>query len=285
MLGQVVTIKGIATVATGTFSTTDNDIFMQDATGGVNVFRSGNMTPTVSVGDSLKVTGLVDQFAGLTRITSPSISIQAVGLDGPDPIPITTADISGDGESYEGSLVKITACQITSGTWPGEGSNGTLTIDDGSGGCTLFIDKETDVDGSAEPDSTFDLVGIAAQYDASWPYHSGYRIVPRSTDDLGPFAGVDRRPVLSTAIATVLPNPARKRLQVAFAEDIAGSDKLFTLYDTAGRQLGEVSSGPGSAQIEIDLEDLCGFELPCGIYFATVTAEDRRATLKIVVIR
>jgi len=285
MLGQVVTVKGIATVATGTFSTTDNDIFIQDATGGLNIFRSGNTAPTVSVGDSLKVTGLVDQFAGLTRITSPSINIQAVGVGEPDPISVTTADISGDGESYEGSLVKITQCQITSGTWPGEGSDGTLTIDDGSGGCTLFIDKETDIDGSAEPDSTFDLVGIASQYDGSWPYHSGYRIMPRSTEDLGPFAGVSPGPVRTAAIATVLPNPARKRLRIAFAEDIAGTAKRFTLYDTAGRRLGEASAGPGTGSLEIDLEHLCGHEIPCGIYFATVSTENRRSTLKIVVVR
>lgn len=285
MLGQVVSIRGIATVATGTLSTSDNDIFLQDATGGLNIFRSGNMTPTVAVGDSLKVTGLVDQFAGLTRITSPSINIEAVGLDTPAPILVTTADIAADGESYEGSLVKISQCAITGGTWPGEGSNGTLTIDDGSGGCTLFIDKDTDIDGTTEPDTTFDLVGIATQYDASWPYHSGYRIMPRSIADLGPFAGVTPQPVHSTAIATVLPNPARKRLRIAFAEDVAGHHKCFTLYDTTGRSLGEASSGPGTTSLEIDLKALCGYELPCGIYFATVATPSDRATLKIVIIQ
>ncbi len=285
LMAQVVSIRGIATVATGTFSTTDNDIFIQDATGGLNIFRSGNMTPTVSVGDSLKVTGLVDIYAGLTRITSPSINIEAVGLGAPDPILVTTADLDTDGESYEGSLVKISQCAITGGTWPGPGSDGTLTIDDGSGECTLFIDKDTDIDGTTEPDSTFDLVGIATQYDPSWPYHSGYRIVPRSTGDLGPFAGVPARPFNTRAIASVLPNPARRQLRIAFAEEIADSDKRFTLYDTAGRKLGEAVSGPGTKSLGIDLKALCGYDIPCGIYFATVTALEHRATLKIVVIR
>jgi beta-lactamase superfamily II metal-dependent hydrolase len=285
MLGQVVTIKGIATVATGTFSTTDNDIFLQDATGGVNVYRSGNTTPTVSVGDSLKVTGLVDQFAGLTRITSPSISIQAVGLDEPDPITVTTGYIATGGESYEGSLVRIVQCEITGGAWPGEGSNGTLTIDDGSGGCTLFIDKETDIDGSTEPDSTFDLVGVVTQYDGSWPYHSGYRIMPRSTDDIGSLAGVTPKALRSAAIATVLPNPARQRLHVAFAAEIVGGLKIFSLYDTAGRKLGEATAGPGTEYLAIDLKTLCGHEVPCGVYFATVTTRTDRATLKVVLIQ
>ncbi len=285
LLGQVVSIRGIATVATGTFSAADNDIFLQDATGGVNVFRSGNMTPAVSVGDSLKVTGLVDVYAGLTRITSPNINIEAVGMEAPDPILVTTDAIDSDGESYEGSLVKITRCAITGGTWPAEGSNGTLTIDDGSGGCTLFIDKDTDIDGTTQPDTTFDLVGIASQYDPSWPYHAGHRIVPRSTADLGPFAGVIPQLVHATAIVSVLPNPTRKQLRMAFAEEIAESHKRLTLYDTAGRKLGETFSGPGTKTIEIDLKTLCGYEIPCGIYFATVTTPEHRATVKIVVTR
>jgi beta-lactamase superfamily II metal-dependent hydrolase len=285
LLAQVVSIRGIATVATGTFSTTDNDIFIQDPTGGVNIFRAGNMTPTVSVGDSLKVTGLVDIYAGLTRITSPSINIEAVDVGAPDPIPVTTADIDTDGESYEGSLVKISQCAITGGAWPGEGSDGTLTIDDGSGECTLFIDKDTDIDGTTEPDTTFDLVGIATQYDPSWPYHSGYRIVPRSSDDLGPFAGVIPRPVHTTAIATVLPNPVRRQLRIAFAENVTAGNKLFTLYDTAGHKLGEAVSGPGTKSLGIDLKALCGYEIPCGIYFATITTPEHRTTVKIVIIR
>jgi beta-lactamase superfamily II metal-dependent hydrolase len=284
LLAQVVTIRGIATVATGTFSASANDIFIQDATGGVNVFKADTI-PVVSVGDSIKVTGLVDQYNGLTRITSPTIYIEAVGIGEPDPAPVTTGDIDTDGESYEGSLVKITQCAITDGTWPGEGSNGILTIDDGTGECTLFIDKDTDVDGSTPPDSTFDLVGIVTQQDPSWPYLSGHRIVPRSTDDVGPSAGVVTGLVGHPAFASVFPNPVRGSLRIAFSADAAPERKLITLYDTAGRRLGEAEALPGERYVDIDPVDLCGHDLPSGIYFAAVRTDTRRASLKIVMIR
>jgi hypothetical protein len=198
---------------------------------------------------------------------------------------VTTGAIASGGESYEGSLVMISGCEITGGTWPGEGSDGTLTIDDGSGGCTLFIDKDTDIDGSTEPDSVFDLVGVVTQYDPSWPYLSGHRIAPRSTDDLGPTSGIVTPPLPISAIARAHPNPAASRLFVAFAEDVVGSTKEFRLFDTAGRKLGEAVSGRGARSMEIDFKALCGYELRSGIYFGTVDVQGRQSTFKIVVVR
>jgi beta-lactamase superfamily II metal-dependent hydrolase len=285
LLGQVVTIRGIATVATGTFYPTDNDIFVQDATGGVNVFKGGTTVPFVSVGDSVKVTGLVDIYLGLTRITSPAISIRAAGIGVRDTLLVTTGAIAASGEAYEGSLVGISRCAITGGSWPTEGHDGTVTIDDGSGACTLFIDKDTDIDGSAPPDSTFDLVGIVSQYDTSWPYHSGYRLLPRSTDDIGPTAGVFPPSGYSAAMARVLSNPTKGTFRIAFSERVAGMPKQIALYEVTGRMLGQATMAPGPGLAEIALSSLCGYDPPCGIYFLTVDAGGKRADLKMVVIR
>jgi competence protein ComEC len=285
LLGQVVTVRGIATVATGMFSGDDNDIFLEDATGGLNVFKSGTTVPTISIGDSIKVTGLVDIYSGLTRITSPSISMEAVDVGVHDTLSVTTGDIATNGESYEGSLVKISQCDITGGTWPGEGSDGTLTIDDGSGECTLFIDKDTDIDGTTQPDSTFDLVGIITQYDPSWPYLSGHRVTPRSTDDIGPTAGVIASGEYRSGIARVLSNPGKGAIRIAFSEEVADSPKQIALYDIEGRMLGAVACGAGGYLLEIDPETVCGHDLPAGIYFAAVRACGKQANLKVVVLR
>jgi hypothetical protein len=72
---------------------------------------------------------------------------------------------------------------------------------------------------------------------------------------------------------------------VAFADDIAGSHKIFSLHDTAGRRLGEAVAAPGARSLEIDLKALTGYDLPCGVYFATVLTPTDKATIKVVVIR
>jgi beta-lactamase superfamily II metal-dependent hydrolase len=184
LYGEAVVIEGIVTVGTGTFSSIDNDIFVQDVTGGVHVLDRNSMTPVVSVGDRVNISGIVDQSTGLTKLSSPLITLEAAGIGEPEPVLVQTADIDSAGETLEGLFVKVEACSITGGTWPGEGWEGTLTIDDGSGECTLLIDPDTNIDGSEEPTGTMEIVGVVTQYDLSSPYHSSYRLVPRSS----PFA-------------------------------------------------------------------------------------------------
>ena len=285
MLGQQVTLKGIATVATGTFSTVDNDIFIQDATGGVNVYKRNTQTPSVAVGDSIRVVGYVDQYYGLTRITSPTITVEVAGVGAPDPQVVTTAEIAASGEAYEGSLVKVVGTLITAGTWPALGFDGSLTIDDGSGGCTLFIDKDTDIDGTTQPDCRLDVTGIVTQYDSSLPYSSGYRIVPRSTADIpcSPGAGVGTGEPGS--VSSIYPTPARGSLRVAFGKAAAAGPKQVTFYDVTGRLVRELASPAGAASLDWSGDDRDGRALPSGIYFAVIRSRAGEETAKIVLVR
>jgi hypothetical protein len=285
LLGQQVTIKGITTVATGTFSTANNDVFVQDATGGVNVVKIGSQTPSLSLGDSVTVTGIVDDYFGLTRISSPTITVEAMGLDVPAPLLITTGDINTNGEVYEGLLVKVEGAEATGGTWPIQGQDGTLTIDDGSGGCTMFIDKDTDIDGSDTPAGQVDIVGIVAQYDPSFPYHSGYRLVPRSTGDITGQAGIGEVSGGPGLIARLLPNPTRGNLSIMFGRDGAGQTKRITFYDVAGREVGSTSAGRGVAVLSWQAVDTQGRELPPGIYFVEVRTDAQVEKAKVVLVR
>jgi hypothetical protein len=285
LLGQEVTIRGIATVATGTFSTADNDVFVQDATGGVNVVKIGSLVPALDLGDSVTVTGIVDQYFGLTRIGSPTITIEATGLDVPAPLLITTGDIGTNGEVYEGLLVRVEGAGIAGGTWPPAGQDGTVTVDDGSGACTMFIDKDTDIDGTEEPSAQIDITGIVTQYDPSYPYHSGYRIVPRSTADLAPQAGIDVVSGDASVAVRVSPNPARGGLRIFFGGSLAGWAKEVVFYDVAGRVVGRASAPAGAGAMDWEAKDAHGRRLPSGIYFAAVKAGDRIEKAKVVLIR
>jgi competence protein ComEC len=286
LLAEPVIIRGVVTTATGTFSTLHNDVFVQDPTGGINVYKRNSITPALALGDSVKVSGLVDQYRGLTRITSPTITVEGGGLPVPEPVLLTTAFVDSGGEYYEGSLVKVVAAAITGGTWPGEDADGTITIDDGTGECTLFISRYTDIDGTPEPSGQLDIVGVLTQYDATSPYFSGYRIQPRSTADIDTTtSGVPAGAGRNTLIARVLPNPARGSLRIVFDAGSVSGDRKVSFYDLGGRKVSEGEAPAGEAFFDWDARDSHGAKLASGIYFAVVSGEAGRATAKIVLIQ
>jgi len=285
LLGQQVTVKGLATAATGTFSTVNYDIFLQDASGGVNIYKASAQTPAANVGDSLSVTGYVDQYAGLTRITSPAVTVVQVAAGATSPRLVTTNEIAAGGETYEGSLVTVEGCLVTGGSWPASGSDGSLTIDDGTGGCTLFIDKDTDIDGSAQPAGRIDVVGILTQFDTSLPYFSGYRIVPRSLADITESPGAGVGPVTADAGFSLLPNPTTGSVKLLFGKAAGGGARQVSFYDTGGRLVGEALARPDAGYLEWDGLDRRGERLPSGVYFVVVKSQSGSETGKVIILR
>ncbi len=286
LLAEPVIVRGVVTTATGTFSTLHNDIFIQDGTGGVNIYLRNSILPTLALGDSVKVSGLVDQYRGLTRITSPTITVEDTGLPVPEPVLLTTAFVDSSGEAYEGSLVKVAGAAITGGAWPVEGADGTITVDDGSGACTIFISRYTDIDGTAQPEGYLDIVGVLTQYDTSSPYFSGYRIQPRSTADIdSTTSGVPGAARETGLIARVLPNPAGGSLRLLFDASSIDAVMQVAFYDLSGRKVGGGAVLPGETAFDWDAKGPDGNDVASGIYFAVVTTGDRRATAKIVLIR
>jgi hypothetical protein len=283
---EPVNVRGLITVGTGTFSNVNTDVFVQDGTGGVNVYKSGSTTPSVSEGDSVIVYGTVDQYLGLTRIVLDSLTVAATGLDVPDPLLVTTGDISANGEIYEGLFIKVEGCSIISGTWPAEGVNGTVTIDDGSGGCTLFIDQDTDIDGSPEPTTEIDISGVVIQYDPSYPYWSGYRLAPRSLDDIDSSqAGIGDVAFGDGIISRILPNPARGHLRIIFGRAAAAGPKRVTFFDVTGRRVCEVAAEAGAEFVDWQATDSEGRPVPSGVYFASVETVVGCKSTKVVLIR
>jgi len=120
-----------------------------------------------------------------------SWTVHATGLSVPEPLPQTCYDvahawqISGSYgcEPQESRLIRINGV-TWSGTWPNPNTNGTVTLTDASGSCTLFVDRDTGLDDMTPPTGPFDIIGVLKQYDTSQPLNSGYQIVPRSPDDI-----------------------------------------------------------------------------------------------------
>src|SRR5262249_9682324 len=144
-----------------TFGNGTNDDYVQDGTGGINIFRSSETaTPFSSTtpGQIVDVVGRIafnggrqrlDITESLEKMTSPyGITVVSSGPL-PTPATVTIGALLLAPESYEGQLVSIANCQITSGTLPitPQASDTFVTISDGTGSFSLKIDHDTDIEG------------------------------------------------------------------------------------------------------------------------------------------
>jgi len=189
MLGETVTIRGVVTVPTDVFSLENNEIYVQDATGGTSVYEVNWQSIQAALGDDLEVTGTVNHYEGKTEIAHPLFVLRGTGLPQPDPQEVTPAELCAAGEPLEGNLVVYRSVSIVGGeAWPtvDQEGNANLTVDDGSGPCALRVDHHTELNGSPEPTQPFDAVGVVKQYDATSPYFSGYELQPRFLTDITP---------------------------------------------------------------------------------------------------
>jgi hypothetical protein len=194
--GTSITISGTVTTPDSIFNKTATEVYIQDATGGVELFQSGGLgTWHFTFGDSVTVTGTIAQFNGMTEL-SPLTSVTKIsGGVAPQPAPviktcndITTGTYHPDNtEPDEGRVVRINNVHIVSGNWPTtpSGSNSILQLSDGTANnCQLFIDKDSPVNGSPAPGDTFSIIGILHQYDNLIPYNFGYELEPRFLSDV-----------------------------------------------------------------------------------------------------
>jgi len=194
-LGQVVTVAGIVTAGSGTFSAEfgDLDAYIQDETGGMNIYTRSLGGLTLAPGDSVVVTGRINlsgstPTSGTTRLRIESASNLVIGGNGPlpDPLPFSGAELNEPtvppDEPFEGVLVRIDSVTIVSGTWPsGPGVNAELTLSDPSGAFKMYINGHTDIGGTDQPGDPFILSGIVVQN--SRTLSGDYTVWPRSRGD------------------------------------------------------------------------------------------------------
>ncbi len=136
LLGQVVTVAGIVTGESYAFG--GNRYYVQDAPGawnGILVYDPSNAT---AEGDSITVTGTVDEYGGMTRIMGvTSFQLHASLCLLPGPAAVTTGAVaagSPTAESYEGVLVRMTGTIVVTDDSLGAGE---WEADDGSGPCRV----------------------------------------------------------------------------------------------------------------------------------------------------
>lgn len=177
-------VEGNITAESGLFHPNVSQIYVQDATGGINIFDSTSLP--LSRGDLVRFIGEIDQFGGVAQI----VIAEDIGNYGyqfvssgsaPTPGVFTLAQL---GEAQEGLLVRVNDVTVVEGTIP-VGANGNLTVTDDNEVTTftIRIDKDTDIPGANTPTTPFDIIGLASQFDSSVPLDFGYQILPREKAD------------------------------------------------------------------------------------------------------
>jgi hypothetical protein len=200
-LGQTVTVRGTVTQQ---FPLSFTRLFLQDFSGGINVF--GTPQYCGNVGDDLTVQGVITQFNGLTELASPLvITVNGVGNPTPAPLQLTVAQVRAtyqpdDCEPNEGRLVQVESAIIrtTTGAMPSGGFLPSTLYnlenfgpDSTTNFVSLFIYggrfqcSPAPLVDSPIPLDVVCVTGTISQFQTSpAPFNGVYEIIPRFPSDL-----------------------------------------------------------------------------------------------------
>lgn len=202
----------------------------------------------------LTVTGLLGQHNGMAEIMPlDSTSIIDNGeASAPVFSPVSIANIYERPEDFEGSLISISNLQLVDGNWPAEGDSANLLLSDGENTITMFIDQDTDIGGMNFMDSVFTLTGIIIQDDQEIPYDSGYKIMPRSRDDISVITSlrsVEADIPQKFKLYPAYPNPFNPQTTIHFDVPLNNSGKKISLsiFNISGQKVAELFDGKLSA--------------------------------------
>ena len=281
-LDHLTRLQGIVTVGTGVFSTDNYDFYMQDNTGGINIFDFDYTADSTQYqpGDNLEVVGMIDVYNGKVEIVDFEAIVLSTGNPLPAPLEVNIEDM---GEEYESRLISIDNVSLVSGSWlsaPDTSYN--LTVNDGSGDLTLRIVGTTDIGGNPEPAWPITLVGIGGQYDFSSPYFEGYQIQPRSYVDFIPTTiSGEEQLIYEYSLSQNYPNPFNPETRIQYT--LKKTDEIdLRVFNILGQEVYRLIAHKPAGSQEFVFD---GRELPSGIYFYQLQAGDFKAVQKMVLSR
>ena len=177
--GEDVTVTGVVTTLPGALSS--QYFYIQDGTGGIQIYCYGKTFPTLTLGDLISVTGELSQTNNERRIKISGAE-KIVILNHTEPVVPEEIAISEIGEEAEGTYIK-TAGIVT------ETSGDTFHISDGQSEIKVVINKSTKIDKpKMKKGDQVEVAGIVSQY------KDEYRILPIDQDDVRIVASKDQLP-------------------------------------------------------------------------------------------
>ncbi len=184
-MGNEYTIQAVVT--SPDYQGTRLEIYVQDATAGIQISSSNDSGMVYNVGDLLQITGTVGQYRGMTQLSvaDPTADILVLGQGTvPEPKKLSVEEWLENAEMYEGSLIKFNGLTKVEGDWPGGVSFGNFVFSNGVTEFTFRVDSDTDIDENVEPVYPINCVGISGQYTSADPANNGYQLLPRFYTDI-----------------------------------------------------------------------------------------------------
>jgi predicted extracellular nuclease len=270
-LNNFYTVEGIVTVQNGILGTQKNNFYLQDATGGINVFGSYDSGLTVQRGDKLKVTGKVIVYNGLTEFEPTAIVKISEGNEIPAAKDMTILDLNTFtvAEPLEGSLVK-TSGKVTAVAATGANYNVTL-VDENNKATTVRVMGTTGIKPDTElvVGNSYSITGIVGQYTTNATHVNGYQVFPRDIKDITPMLNLNHE-----ALTQVYSNT-----DVEFVAIASGADNVTVNYRAIGGTdytaipMTSVSEGRYTAVLEAANVPAGGFD-----YYIEAKAGDKSLT-------
>lgn len=250
--GYSARVRGRVTAAYGTFSSVNTDYYVQDATGGINVFKFGPHTIHPALGDSVTVIGTLEQFNGRLELTAGSpcdtVLVTTHGSGSPPaPLSLSLCDLR---EQHEGRLVRVQNLLINPHADVTFGADSSYhTANCLTDSLEMFIDASTNIPGNPITSPHMEVVGIAGQFDTSLPFTWWYQVQPRSLSDITFLSMTSApAPVVESDAALWAPNPLGRvneiRYRVPGAPGQATQPVRLAFYDLRGRMIATLVNGP-----------------------------------------
>jgi len=164
-----VNLQGVITTVDFQLSSTANppnsDYYFQDQSGGMRLFMRGGKL-SLPPGTLVQIKhGFVYTFSGQKNIEVQASAVEQRGTPGlPPPRLVTITQYKNNRADIEGQYIGLSRVRLKRGSFPATG-NATLILTDASGdSLAMFIDLDTDIDGSPTPSGDFDVLGVATQF-------------------------------------------------------------------------------------------------------------------------
>ena len=238
--------------------------FIQEANAAWSGIQVFGPHPVLTVGDWVRVTGSVLEFAGFTEVAGGPVTTI---LASPGPLALQPLDVTilqANLEDYEAVLLHV------QDTYCVDAVN--FLVFDGTDQIKIYFPDFTPVE-----DDCYDITGVR------YSYQGTNEILPRTIDEIQPCGVVNAGDLAgSFALGQAWPNPFNPTALIAFNLDRTAQARL-SVFNVLGQEVAVLAEGlleAGRHQVSFNAAGL-----PSGLYLYNLQSEGRQLSGRMLLVR